>query len=173
MKKTIAAAVLAACALALPAYAVAKDHPNGNSKPAGPDKGQSGTSHGKSHKCKAHSVGFVASGVLVSDGLTQTAGQQTANDPSDDRYSGTLEVNVTHTNHHAKSLSGDQTLTLTGVRVSFGEGVTQPPAAGGRVHLVGKVTVVAKKCQDKSTAGVVTFKKVTFTAASTDTQQND
>jgi len=172
VNKTLAPAVLAACALALPAYAVAKDHPDGNGKPGGPAKGQSEASHGKSHKCKPHSVGFVVSGTLVSDGLTQSAGQQTPNDPSDDRYSGTLEITVAHANRHAKSITGDQTLALDNVRVSL-RGDAIQPAPGSRVHLIGKITAVSKKCQDQGAADEVTYKKVVFTAASADAHQDD
>jgi hypothetical protein len=56
-------------------------------------------------------------------------------------------------------------VTLTDVRVSFGDGVAQPPATGSRVKLIGKVTKVGKKCTDQSAAGQVTYRKVTFTAA--------
>jgi hypothetical protein len=55
-------------------------------------------------------------------------------------------------------------VTLTDVRVSYGDGVTPPPAAGSRVKLIGKVTKVSKKCTDQSAAGQVTYRKVTFTA---------
>jgi hypothetical protein len=161
VKKILVPTVLAIAALAIPAYAGAH-----GGKPQAP--GNSGATHGKSHKCKTHSVGYVASGTLNSYGLTQTAGADTPADTSDDRYSGTLDVTVTHTNHHAKGATSP--FTLTNVRVTFGEGVTQPPAAGTVVHLIGKVTAVAKKCTDKSQAGVVTFRKVVFSVPSTDTQ---
>jgi hypothetical protein len=52
--------------------------------------------------------------------------------------------------------------------VSVGDGVTQPPAPGSNVQVIGKVTAVAKKCKDKSAAGVVTFRKVVFAPPSTD-----
>jgi hypothetical protein len=170
MHKTLVPAALAACALAVPAFAGAHGGPPGD-HPS--QHGQSQAAHGKSHKCKPHSVGYVVGGTLVADGLTQSAGQATPTDPSDDRYSGTLTLTVTHSNHFARALTGQQTLTLTNVRVSFGTGVTQPPAAGTRVHLIGKVTVVAKKCQDKSAAGVSTFKKVAFEAASAQDSNDD
>jgi hypothetical protein len=75
---------------------------------------------------------------------------------------------VTHTNHWARTLTGQQTLTFTNVRVTFGDGVAQPPAAGSTVQIIGKVTAVSKKCSDKSAAGAVTFKKVVFTQPSAD-----
>ena len=169
MKRTLIPVALAACALALPVAAGAKGKPDGTGQ--APAKPQAST-HGQSHKCKPHNVGFIASGTLVTYGLTQSAGQDTPNDTSDDRYSGTLAANITHTNHHAKGVSGSQTVTLTNVRVTSGDGVAQPPAAGTRVKLIGKVTAVSKKCTDKSAAGTVTYRKVVFTAPETaDSQQ--
>jgi hypothetical protein len=165
MQKTLVWMALAACALAVPAYA-------GADKPPGTG-GQSAKEHGKSHKCKAHSVGYIVGGTLVADGLTQSAGQNTPTDTTDDRYSGTVTLTVTHTNHWARALSGQQTLTLTNVRVSLGEGVTQPPAPGSKVQVIGKVTAVAKKCKDKSAAGVVTFRKVVFALPSSDEDKQD
>jgi hypothetical protein len=169
MKKTSVSLVLAACALAVPSFATAHGKPDGAGSKAAAGHGKAGQSHGKSHKCKAHSVGYVVGGTLVSDDLTQTAGQDTATDTSDDRYTGTVTLNVTHTNHWARALKGEQTLDVSDVRVSYGDGVTQPPAAGTLVQVIGKVTTVAKKCADKSSAGVVTLKKVAFESPSADT----
>jgi hypothetical protein len=173
MHKTLVWMALAAFALAVPAYAGA-DKPPGTGGQSGKQHGKSQDVHGKSHKCKAHSVGYVVGGTLVTDGLTQSAGQDTPNDASDDRYSGTVTLTVTHTNHWARKLTGQQTLTLTNVRVTLGDGVTQPPAPGSTVHVIGKVTAVAKKCKDQSAAGVVTFKKVVFALPSSDdSEQGD
>ncbi len=167
MHKTLVSMALAACALAVPAYAGA-DKPPATGGQSGKQHGKSEATHGKSHKCKVHSVGYVVGGTLVTDGLTQSAGQDTPTDRSDDRYSGTVTLTVTHTNHWARALSGQQTLTLTNARVTLGDGVAAPPAPGSRVQVIGKVTAVAKKCQDKSAAGVVTFKKVVFSLPSAD-----
>jgi hypothetical protein len=163
VKKHLVPAVLVAAAVAIPGSALAKGKPEapGQTKP----HGQSGQAHGNSHKCKAHSVGYIVAGTLTSYGLTQTAGAQTPADKSDDRYSGTLGLTVTKTNHHANALSGAQQVTLTDVSVSFGDGVAQPPATGSRVKLIGKVTKVGKKCTDQSAAGQVTYRKVTFATA--------
>ncbi|MCW3049194.1 MAG: hypothetical protein JWO74_3478, partial [Solirubrobacterales bacterium] len=159
MKKHLVPAVLVAAAVAIPGSALAKGKPEapGQTKP----HGQSGQAHGNSHKCKAHSVGYIVAGTLTSYDLKQTAGAQTPADKSDDRYSGTLGLTVTKTNHHANAVSGPQ--PVTDVRVSFGDGVAQPPATGSRVKLIGKVTKVGKKCTDQSAAGQVTYRKVTFT----------
>lgn len=162
MKKHFVPAVLVAAAVAIPGSALAKGKPDTPAQTKA--QGQSGQTHGNSHKCKAHKVGYVVAGTLTTpSGLTQSAGAQTP-DTSDDRYSGTLDFTVTKTNHHANGLSGAQQVTLTDVRVSYGDGVTPPPAAGSRVKLIGKVTKVSKKCTDQSAAGQVTYRKVTFTA---------
>jgi hypothetical protein len=158
MKRTAVCIVLVTAALAVPGYAAAKGKPGGDDAP----RGQSRQAHGKSHKCKSRSVAYVLGGTLVASDLTLTTGQDTPADQSDDRYGGTVTLAVTHANHWAKALSGQQTVSLTNVRVSFADGVAQPPPAGTRVQLIGKVTAVAKKCSDTNTAGVVTFTKATF-----------
>jgi hypothetical protein len=81
--------------------------------------------------CKA--VGFDARGALVSQALTQTAGVATAK-RSDDRYSGTLTVDVKRANHRAPL--GIQTYTLDQDHVSF---AATAPKAGDRVKLYGKL----------------------------------
>jgi hypothetical protein len=162
VKKHLVPAVLVAAAVAVPGAALAKGKPETPAQPKA--QGQSGQASAKSHKCKAHKVGYIVTGTLTTYGLTQSAGAQTP-DASDDRYSGTLGLTVTKTNHHANGLSGAQQVTLTDVRVSYGDGVTPPPAAGTRVKMIGKVTKVSKKCTDQSAAGQITYRKVTFTAA--------
>jgi len=53
-------------------------------------------------KCKINSVGYNASGnVLTITDWTQTKGADTTTDTSDDRYSGTLTVDVKKANHKA------------------------------------------------------------------------
>ena len=100
MKKLMLLTALFAAALVLPAQA----------KPAHPPHPV------KSKKCTPHAVGYKAAGTLVSVSLTQSAGAGTAK-RGDDRYSGTLTVDVTKANHHAPT--GDQTYTLANVRVRF------------------------------------------------------
>ena len=68
MQKTLVWMALAACALAVPAYAGA-DKPPGTGGQSGKEHGNSHEAHGKSHKCKAHSVGYIVGGTLVADGL--------------------------------------------------------------------------------------------------------
>jgi len=142
-----------------------KGHGNGN---------QSGTlgTHGKSHKCKPQSVGFIVSGTFAA-----TAPALTLN--SDGTYSGELKVNVAHTNHHAigekegKVTIVEQTYPLTKVHVTFGLADTNANGAGlddlkvgDRVMLIGKVTKLAKKCHGNFTAQK-TIRKVVFNDSAT------
>jgi hypothetical protein len=74
-KSVIIAGLAATAAVAAPAQA--KPHP-AKTKPA---------------KCEPRAVGYNARGTLVSASLTQTAGQATPK-RGDDRYSGSVEVDV-------------------------------------------------------------------------------
>ncbi len=59
------------------------------------DKGKGKGSHpGQSHKCTHHNVAYIVSGTLINQTLSKNA---------DGTCSGTLEVEVTHTNSHAVS----------------------------------------------------------------------
>jgi hypothetical protein len=111
-------------------------------------------------KCKINSVGYNAKGTLVSHTLTQTKGADTATDPSDDRWSGDIVVNVTRANH--KAPTGQQTFTVTDIRVNWGD-TAGAPAAGDTVRLHGKLTKIKKKCEGPST--VITVKHVGFEKA--------
>ncbi|MGB7589598.1 MAG: hypothetical protein WBM00_12935 [Solirubrobacterales bacterium] len=103
-----------------------------------------------SHHCQPHNVGYYATGTLVNATLTPEG---------KNRYSGTIEVNVTKANHHAAT--GDQTFTLTGARVNFHHGVdSTAPAQGSRVKLHGKITALAKKCPTEGFTPTITVKKV-------------
>jgi hypothetical protein len=104
-----------------------------------------------SHKCTPHKVSYEASGTLVDSSLAKNA---------DGSYTGTLTVHVTRNNHHARSDVGkDVTYTLTNARVKFGHGVTNPAAAGDRVTVIGKVTTLAKKCDQTGFTPTVTIRK--------------
>jgi hypothetical protein len=141
--KLTAVAAAGAVAVSLPALAVAHTHP------AHP-------SH--SHKCTVHRVAYTAYGSLVSWSATENA---------DGTYSGTIVVDVTKANHHAKGDRGKSTTyTLDNARVRFGKGAN-PPAAGDRVKVIGKITAVAKKCSDQSAAGTVTVRFVDVKAPKT------
>jgi hypothetical protein len=138
MARILAPAILAAAAVAAaPAQAhPPKPHPKPN-----PD-------HCKKH----HAVGFDARGVLVSQTLTQTAGASTPG-VRDDRYSGTITIEVKRANHRAPA--GVQTYTLDGDRVRFD---TAAPAAGDRVKLHGKLA-------RKGCTGPIDIHRVTFRRA--------
>jgi hypothetical protein len=149
MKKLMLLTALFAAALVLPAQA----------KPAHP------AHPAKSKKCTPHSVGYKAKGTLVSVSLTQTAGSGTAK-RGDDRYSGTLTVDVTKANHQAPT--GEQTYTLADVRVKFYDSdhnhVADDPKPGDRVKVHGKMTRLAKKCDQTGFTSTITVRKVDFKA---------
>jgi hypothetical protein len=129
--------------------------------------GQSGNP-GNSHKCKPHKVGYVASGtlVLVTPPLT------TLTKNADGTYTGTLEVAVTHTNHHAAGDKGTKTYTVTNVHVTFGLADTNSDGsvglddlkAGDQVKVIGKITALAKKCNQSGFTATTTIRKVVFNA---------
>jgi hypothetical protein len=138
----------ALCALALPAAALAKDHP-GKDKPT-------------PKRCTVHRVAYVASGTLAAPAtLTQTRGADTPDNPRDDRYGGTLSITITHGNHHAKGTPSPVSVAVDNIRL--GKGVTATPAAGTRVRVIGKITKVARGC-DATGAGVITARKATLRA---------
>jgi hypothetical protein len=151
MRKLTICAVALAAALAVPAQGKpTKPHP------------------AKSHKCTPHKVAYKASGTLVSESLTQTAG---ANTPKrgDDRYSGTLTVDVTKANHHAAK--GEQTYTLDNARVRFYDadhnGTPDQAKTGDGVKLKGKITTLQKKCDATGFTPTITIRKVDFKPAKT------
>jgi hypothetical protein len=122
-------------------------------------------------RCKPHHVvGFNAKGTLIAVNLTQTQGQATTTDTSDDRYSGTVEVNVTKANH--KAPTGDQTYTLTDAKVSFydanNDGTADQPVAGDTVHVHGKIGHAPKKCPGPSNVITATT-RVSFEQAAAPT----
>jgi hypothetical protein len=189
VKKTLlaaaAAALMASTAWALPSLAPAsqgKGHrpsttPNNTANPGSTHRSSEGTENadGKgakpnhpegSHKCKPHKVGYVASGTLVSQNLKKN---------TDGTYSAELvEVEVTHTNHHAK---GDDKTTkkyekVENVHVTFGLADINSDgsvglddlAKGDRVTLIGRITVLAKKCSHSGFTPTATIRKIVFNA---------
>jgi hypothetical protein len=111
----------------------------------------------KSHpsRCVAHRAGYRASGTLVAATLAPQG---------HGRYSGTLEVMVTKSNHH--SPTGDQTYTLTNARVTFHHGVNPlAPAPGSQVKLSGKITQLPTHCDSKGFTSTITVKKVDIRTA--------
>lgn len=157
MRKILLSAVAGAALAVVPAIAAkpttTPNHPEHPAKAKG--------------RCKPkHDVGFNAKGILVASSLTQSQGLDTPTDTSDDRYDGTVEVNVTNANH--KAPKGDQTYTLTDAKVSFyndtnGNPVTTP-VAGDIVHVHGKIGHAPKKCPGPTNV-ITAITRVSFTQA--------
>jgi hypothetical protein len=153
MRKIVILSVLGLLALAVPAqatteYTPAPSPPPHKPKPPQKPKGPHGPK--APHKCQPHSVGYNASGTLVSVALTP-AGKG--------RYDGTIEVTVTKANHHAPT--GAETFALVSARVKFHHGVDAvAPAPGSRVKLHGKITQLSKHCAREDFTPVITVKKV-------------
>lgn len=177
-----AAALMSTPAWALPAQGQGNGH-RPSDVPAGPpsstpnnkDHGHSGDkgSHGKSHRCMAHKVGYVASGTLASQTLTKN---------EDGTYSGELEVEVTHTNHHASADKGKTVkYTVSKVRLVLGvEDVNKDGsvglddvAKGDRVHVIGKITTLAKKCNQGEFKAETTVRQVVVNAPAPATSKGD
>jgi hypothetical protein len=120
----------------------------------------------QSHKCTPHKVGFNASGKLESAALTQTAGADTAT-RKDDRYSGTVTVDVKRASH--KAPTGSQSYTLDNDRVKFydanHDGTADEPKAGDRVKVKGTVTRLAKKCDQSGFSSTTDVRRVEFRPA--------
>ena len=170
----------AAALLSLPAWAISSEASSshgtatapGQTKDAdehGASQGKSGThgqsgTHGKSHKCKAHGVAFVVSGTLGTQTLVESGGL----------YSGEIELSaITRTNHHAKNIKAPFKETVKNVRVTFSDlpdtdadGIValDDVAKGDEVKLIGKITTLAKKCDQTGFKPEITIRKVIFSA---------
>ncbi len=159
MKRLLICAGLAAALFAVPAHAHKGD---GAGKPERAAKVKA--NHGG--KCTPRAVGFNARGLLVASTLNQTSGQDTAKH-SDDRYDGTVEVDVKKANHGAPT--GMQTYAVTGVRVNFADadedGTADTPQAGDRVKVHGKLTRLHKRCDASGFTPEVKVKRVQFKGA--------
>ena len=152
MKKLAALSALVAVAVVAPAQAAKPDRTDRSGKATTSAKANKGKAKGR---CVARAVGFNAAGTLLE--ATMTAGATGS-------YSGTIKVAVKKANHGAPK--GEQTYTLTDVRVRFGEGVdAAAPAVGSRVKVAGKITKRAKKCSTEGFEPTVTVKRVDVRAA--------
>jgi hypothetical protein len=160
------AALMSSPAWALPGLAPA-DQGKGQGPPSATpnntnDPGSNGQ-HGSSHKCKPHKAGYVASGTLLSPALTKNA---------DGTYSGEVTVDIKHTNHHAAGDKGTKVYTVTNVHVTFGLVDTNNDGsvglddlkAGDQVKLIGKITKLAKKCDQTGFTATTTIRKIVFNA---------
>jgi hypothetical protein len=149
------AILLLALATAAAVPAQAKPPKSHHPKPA--------KSHPKPAKCDPHAVGFHASGTLVSQSLTQVAGADTPQ-RGDDRYSGTLTVNVTKAGHDTPT--GEQTYMLDADRVKFYDAdhdhMADMPQAGDRVKVKGKMTRLKKKCDASEFTPTIDVRSVHF-----------
>ena len=150
MKKAIIG-LGAAVVMAVPAQA---HHPNEHQAKAKPAN------------CTPFAVGYHARGKLVEATLTQTAGQDTAK-RGDDRYDGTVKVDVKRANHRAPK--GEQTFTLENARVRFYDAnrdrKADEPKAGDRVALHGKITKLRQGCDSTGFTPVITVRHVRFRPA--------
>jgi len=118
----------------------------------------------KSRKCKPHRVAYVASGLIVDqslvlDGSEPTPTIATASAAGDRNprptYSGDVTIDVKRTNRHARDDKGTtKTYTLDHARVLFGlsdqngDGSVDllDVVAGSRAKVIGKVTKLARRC---------------------------
>jgi hypothetical protein len=174
-----ATALMMSPALALPALAPADPgnghgppsrHPNNADNPGSKHRSTKGTENSGGHhgKCKLHKVGYVASGILVSEKLEKNA---------DGTYSGEVDVKVTQTNHHGRLDKGTTRVykekELEHVHVTFGLADTNSDGSVGlddlkpgetRVRLIGRITVLKKKCDEKGFEAVRTIRQLVFNA---------
>jgi hypothetical protein len=98
-------------------------------------------------------VGYNAAGTLMSATLTPAA--------TKGHFDGTISVDVLRANH--KAPTGTQTFTLTDARVRFGKGVSSTaPAAGSRVRLHGKITVLPHRCSSTGFTPTITVRNVSI-----------
>jgi hypothetical protein len=131
-----------------------------------PAQAKPGKPGGKSHKCTPHAVAYTASGKLVSQTLTQTKGADTTT-RRDDRYSGDVTVDVKKASHHGAT--GSQTFTVDNARVKFYDAnhdhTADVPKAGDKVKVKGRITRLAKKCDQSGFTATTTVRRVEFKPA--------
>jgi hypothetical protein len=141
---------------------------NDNGNGDGNDQGK-GSHPGTSNKCMAHMAGYVASGTLV----LATPPLTTLTKNADGTYSGTLEVEVTRTNRHAAADKGKTVIyKVMSAHVTFGLTDTNNDGSvglddlvkGDRVHLNGKITALAKKCNQSGFTAETTIRRIIFHA---------
>ncbi len=131
MKRFIVAAVAFAI-LAIPGVSLAKAPK--------PPKGE----------CLPHAVAYVVSGTLSSGSVTVN---------SDGTYSGSLTVQVTKANKHAKGDKGTtQTYTLASAKLKLHGENPGALTANSRVKLKGTITTLAKNCDQSGFTPTVTIK---------------
>jgi hypothetical protein len=171
MKRIVTVVALSALAAAVPAQARPGD--SGARADRAPsqergDKAKAKASKGssKSRRCKPRRVAYVAHGLYVSSELTQVAGADT---PAlrDDRWDGTIVVDVKRTNKMGRADKGTQkTYTVAGLRIRFADrdddGTRDQPVAGDRVKVAGKVTQLRRGCDTSEFESELKVKEVKF-----------
>lgn len=141
----------------------AEHHRGGADQGDGKGKGKGGKpGNSKSHRCVPRAVGYVASGVLVSDTLIEGANRT---------FSGEVTVEVKHGNRHARGETGTtKTYKVEGVHLTLAVpdrdndnvvGVDDL-APGDRVRVIGDVTTLAKKCAVGEFKPQLTVDKLVF-----------
>jgi len=124
--------------------------------------------HGKSHKCTPHKVAYVAAGTLVSHTLVMDAAAAEDSTPKP-TYSGDVTIDVKKGNKAAKAdKRTTKTYTLDHARVVLGVEDSNADgrvdladvAAGDRAKVIGKVTKLAKKCDQTGFTPELTIKKL-------------
>lgn len=143
MKRTVTIVSALALAAAVPAWAAKPPHPTHPTHPTHPSGANS---------CTPRSHGFRAYGTVTAGSLTAGTGQ--------DRFSGSLTVNVTRANHGAAT--GSQTYTLTNARVRFGKGVDPTSLSGDRVTVHGTITGLPRKCSSTGFTPTTTVRNATI-----------
>lgn len=100
--------------------------------------GEPGRGHGKAKPCKLRGKGYEVKGLYAGGDLTQVAGEDTPR-WGDDRWSGTIVVDVQQGNHRGRRDVGLSSYPVTNVRVvGVKDGVI--PDEGTRLQLIGKQT---------------------------------
>jgi invasion protein IalB len=144
------AVAVSALAIAVPAGA----HPSGSDHPSGTNHPNGSNHSSGSHRCTAHKVAYIVYGTIDRSQLMITVTNGVA-------AGGTLEVNVTRTNHWAR---GDKQLTQpvgyqlsSGTKVKF-DGVPASITSSSspeRVKLIGyEMVVTNRNCLDAGPVGV-------------------
>jgi hypothetical protein len=174
--------LLAACAAALtasPAWAhpgrAPSDPPRSTGHAhAGPD---GAGHHGRSHRCVARKVAYVAAGTLVrqtlvldgAGGPAPTTARAAADGPARATYSGDVTIDVKRTNRHARADKGTtKTYTLDHARLVLGlddqngDGKVDlgDVLPGSRAKVIGDVTKLPKRCDQSGFTPTLTIEKL-------------
>jgi hypothetical protein len=160
-KRILLSAAAVAVAAAVPASAHGPaDHAEKAKGPKSEKTHGTSKSKGKTKSCTPRKKGYVAAGTVEAAALTKNA---------DGTYDGTLTVAVTKTNHHAGPHKGtSQTYTLDDAKVNLadadGNGTIDAADAlpGQRAKVIGKITVLKKRCDASAFTPTVTVRKATL-----------